>query len=69
MSGLKKTTQVDGGVTTDKSPHQGEGDHNHGAEFGASDAATRGTNRDADTSGVSQNQGHGHTREERGEQG
>lgn len=66
MSGLKKTTQVEGGVTTDKSPRQGEGDQNQGAEFGASDRGTRGTNRDADTSGVSHNQGHGHPREQRG---
>lgn len=69
MSGLKKTTQVDGGVMTDKSPDQGEGDHNQGAEFGTSDRATRGTNRDADTSGESRNQGHGHPREERGMHG
>ena len=39
------------------------------AEFGTSERATRGTNRDADETGTSANQGHGHPREERGEFG
>ena len=48
-------------------PPPGEsGERNAGQEFGARDAATRGTNRDADRSGQSKNQGHGHPREERG---
>lgn len=65
MADLKRTTQTGGNVTTDKSTRQGEGTHNQGAEFGTSERATRGTDRDADASGVSKNQGHGHPREER----
>jgi hypothetical protein len=35
---------------------------------GPRDRATRGTDRDLDTSGESKNQGHGHPREERNPQ-
>lgn len=66
MADLKRTTQTGGGARTGMTPEGEQGPHNEGAEFGASDAATRGTNRDADESGTSRNQGHGHPREERG---
>ena len=66
MGDLKTTTQKPGGATTGMTPQGDEGEHNHGTEFGASDAATRGTDRDLDRSGTSINQGHGHPREERG---
>ena len=64
---LKKTSQVAPGVQSDMAPDGSE--NNEGAEFGTSDRATRGTDRDLDRTGTSQNQGHGHTREERGEHG
>jgi len=65
MGDLKTTQQGGGGYRTD-SPRPGtQGDLNSGAEFGASEPATRGGD-DADTSGTSINQGHGHPREERG---
>ena len=67
MSDLKTTHQHPGGVTSGDTPKGTEGEDNQGAEFGARDAATRGTDRDLDTSGESRNQGHGHPREERGE--
>jgi hypothetical protein len=67
MGDLKKTTQKPGGATTGMTPKGTEGENNHGAEFGASEAATRGTDRDLDRSGTSANQGHGHPREERGQ--
>ena len=66
MSGLKRPTQPGGGVQTGMTPEGDQGLDNEGAEFGTSDRATRGTNRDADESGTSINQGHGHPREERG---
>lgn len=47
-------------------PKKGEGADNQGKDFGTSEPATAGTNRDADRSGESKNQGHGHPREERG---
>lgn len=46
-------------------PKKGDGADNQGAKFGASELATAGTNHDADPSGESKNQGHGHPREER----
>lgn len=69
MSDLKKAVQRGGGSTGGIGQPSGgdEGENNQGAEFGTSDRATRGTNRDADESGVSRNQGHGHPREERGQ--
>lgn len=65
MSDLKTTYQHPGGVTSGNTPEGTQGENNQGAEFGASDRATRGTDRDLDTSGESRNQGHGHPREER----
>jgi hypothetical protein len=66
MADLKTTQQGTGGFKTDRTPAGDPGEQNEGAEFGTSDAATRGTDRDADRSGTSINQGHGHPREERG---
>lgn len=63
MTDLKKGEQRAGGITH---PTGGE-DDNRGAEFGTSEKATRGTDRDADRTGESKNQGHGHPREERSE--
>jgi hypothetical protein len=65
MADLKRTTQTGGGARTGMTPEGEQGEHNQGAEFGASERGTRGTNRDADPSGTSMNQGHGHPREER----
>lgn len=65
MADLKKTSQTSPGVTTGITREGTQGDENQGAEFGTSDAATRGTDRDLDRSGTSSNQGHGHPREER----
>lgn len=66
MSGLKKGAQRgagrSGGTTQ---PSTGDSEKDRGAEFGTSERATRGTNRDADESGTSANEGHGHPREER----
>lgn len=63
MTDLKTDTQGNGGV---KNPLGSSGEEdNQGAEFGTAERATRGTNRDADPSGTSKNQGHGHPREER----
>lgn len=67
MSNLKTSHQGPGNVTTGNTPRGTEGENNHGEEFGASERATRGTDRDLDTSGESKNQGHGHPREERGD--
>lgn len=66
MADLKRTTQTGGGFRTDRTPEGEEGRHNEGGEFGTAERATRGTDRDADSSGTSKNQGHGHPREERG---
>jgi hypothetical protein len=66
MTDLKRTTQGAGGFKTGMNSDQDE--NNRGAEFGTTDRATRGTNRDADESGESKNLGHGHPREERGQQ-
>lgn len=64
MSDLK-TTHQSGGGQTGMTPPGTQGEDNEGADFGTSERATRGTNRDADRSGESKNQGHGHPREER----
>jgi hypothetical protein len=48
-------------------PQGDPGEENRGAEFGTSERATRGTDRDLDRGGESKNQGHGHPREERGQ--
>lgn len=67
MTDLKRGEQRGTGATGGISHPTGDSDENNrGAEFGTSDRATRGTNRDADASGESVNQGHGHPREERG---
>jgi hypothetical protein len=61
--GEQRGTGRTGGIS---SPRGGDaGEHNQGADFGTSERATRGTNRDADRSGESRNQRHGHPREER----
>jgi hypothetical protein len=50
----------DGGkLTTPASPQKQQSQRQHGS-------STEGTNRDFDESGESQNQGHGHPREQRG---
>ena len=67
MSDLKTTHQGPGNVTSGDTPRGTEGENNHGEEFGARRPGTAGTDRDADTTGESKNQGHGHPREERGE--
>ncbi len=65
--GAQRGTGSTGGITA---PRGGEtGESNRGADFGTSERATRGTNRDADRSGTSRNQGHGHPREERNRRG
>ena len=70
MTDLKRGEQQGTGRTGGISHPAGESNEtNEGAEFGASDRATRGTNRDADESGESMNQGHGHPREERNRRG
>ncbi len=71
MADLKRAEQrgtgKTGGITE---PGGGDaGEDNRGAEFGTSERATRGTNRDADESGESKNEGHGHPREERNRRG
>ena len=67
MGDLKSTTQKPGGVNTGMTPEGDPGAGNEGADFGTSERATRGTDRDLDRSGEAKNQGHGHPREERGE--
>lgn len=64
MADLSKQNQRPDGSRTGRGE---SADHDTGAEFGTSERATRGTDRDADETGVSKNQGHGHPREERGQ--
>jgi hypothetical protein len=65
MSDLKKGEQRGGGQSSGVgAPQKGDGENNEGADFGTSERATRGTDRDFDESGESRNQGQGHTREE-----
>jgi hypothetical protein len=66
MAELKRGQQGPGGVPVGDTPKGDPGEDNRGAEFGTRERATRGTDRDADRSGRSKNQGHGHPREERG---
>jgi hypothetical protein len=68
VTDLKKTVQTSSGAQTDMSTGREDeaGANNQGAEFGTSERGTRGTNRDADASNESKNQGHGHAREDRG---
>ena len=61
-TGAQKGSGRDGGTTH---PTTGDSENDRGAEFGTSERGTRGTNRDADETGTSINQGHGHPREER----
>jgi hypothetical protein len=68
MGDLKTTQQGTGGYKTDSTPPGTQGENNEGASFGTREPATRGGD-DADTSGTSRNQGHGHPREERGARG
>lgn len=67
MTDLKRAEQQGSGSTAGNTPPSGDpqNESNEGAEFGTSERATRGTNRDLDRSGTSKNQGHGHPREER----
>lgn len=65
MADLKESHQQPGNVRTGQPREGTRGDENRGAEFGTSERATRGTDRDLDRSGESKNQGHGHPREER----
>ncbi len=65
MTDLKRTTQGDTGFQSGRTPPGEEGEKNQGAQFGAAERGTRGTDRDADRSNRSKNQGHGHPREER----
>lgn len=66
MPDLNETRQRGGGVTSGDTPPGEPGRGNGGAGFGTSERGTRGTDCDADPSGESKNQGHGHPREERG---
>lgn len=66
MADLKQSRQTSSGATGGVTHPKGDQEqHDTGAEFGTSERATRGTNRDADRTGESKNQGHGHPREER----
>jgi hypothetical protein len=55
MSGLKEGHQGSGGVTTGNTPKGTQDDK-------PNTPSTAGTNRDADSSGESKNQGHSHPR-------
>lgn len=69
MTDLRKGEQRGGKRTSGVGGSDGRESQegNEREEFGTSERATRGTNRDFDDSGESRNQGHGHSREERGE--
>jgi hypothetical protein len=71
MTDLRKGEQRGGGQTGGVShPRDGdEGENNRGSQFGTREPGTAGTNRDADESGESMNEGHGHPREERNRRG
>lgn len=71
MTDQRKSEQRGTGRTGGISSPRGDetGERNQGADFGTSERATRGTNRDADRSGTSRNEGHGHPREERNRRG
>jgi len=67
MTDLKKGAQQGSGATGgvgEPREHEEQKD-NEGAEFGTSERGTRGTNRDADASGESKNQGHSHPESDR----
>ncbi len=67
MTDLKRGNQPGQGGQTGMTPPGSQGENNQGAEFGTAERGTRGTDRDADTTGESKNLGHGHPREERGQ--
>jgi hypothetical protein len=71
MGGLRKSEQRGGGKQTVVTHPQrdGDGEENRGPKFGTHEPATAGTDGDADSSGVSKNEGHGHPREERDRRG
>lgn len=71
MTDLKKGAQRGGGATggIGHPRDQEEQEGNRGAEFGAAERGTRGTDRDVDPSGESMNQGHGHPRADRKDEG
>lgn len=71
MAKLRKGEQRGAGSSTGVShPGGGDsGDENRGTKFGKREPGTAGTNRDADETGRSMNQGHGHPREERNRRG
>jgi hypothetical protein len=71
MTKLRKGEQRGAGSSTGVTHPSGgeEGEENHGAGFGTHEPGTAGTNRDADETGESMNQGHGHPREERSRRG
>lgn len=60
MSDLKTTRQQPDGTPTGRTPPGEPGENNTREEFGARRPGTAGTNRDADPSGESKNQGHSH---------
>jgi hypothetical protein len=64
MSKLKTTYQESGGHTTNNTPPGTENETQHPKHSG-----TSGTNHDADTTGESINQGHGHPRNEHNQRG
>ena len=71
MTDLRRGEQR-GGSGTSGVTHPRDGgndDDNRGASFGTSEPGTAGTNRDADETGRSKNEGHGHAREDRGRRG
>ena len=71
MAKLRTVEERGAGSATGTSHPSGrdEGDGNGSAGFGRREPGTAGTNRDADESGESMNQGHGHPREERNRRG
>jgi hypothetical protein len=65
MRDLKTVRQPEGGSgQTGRTPPGTTDEENRAGQTGATERATRGTD-DADRSGQSKNQGHGHPREER----
>lgn len=63
MTDLKRSVQKGAGVQHGRA-HRGtdeaEGEANRGSGFGTAEPGTRGTDRDADASGESKNEGPGH---------
>ena len=67
MPDLRTTHQGPGNTSSGDTPPGTRGESDRGEELGAKRPGTAGTDRDLDRSGESKNQGHGHPREERGE--